>query len=125
MVKWLKQNHKQENETKVNVTFLLTIYADKTVGLLYEGARNNSNNNQLFECKKEKFKTIRLDGEGNAIFMDGSAGNTDKLKCISCDRDSTVQSECSNCNLNLCEYCGISCGNCLEAHICKHCVELL
>lgn len=100
--------------------------ADKTVGLLFAGARNNANNNnQLFECKKDKFKMIRLDGEGNVIFMDGSAGNSEKVKCISCDRHSTVQSECSNCNLILCEWCGVSCANCLEAHICKHCVDLL
>lgn len=99
--------------------------ADKTVGLLFEGAKNNSNNNRSVECKKEKLKTVRLDGEGNVSFMDGSAGNSDKIRCTSCDRDSTIQAECSNCNLCLCEYCGVSCANCLEAHICKHCVQLL
>lgn len=95
------------------------------MGLLFDGAKNNSNNNSTFECKKEKFKTIRLDGEGNVVFMDGSAGQTDRIRCTSCDRDSTIQIECSNCNLNLCEYCGVSCANCLEAHLCKPCVQLL
>lgn len=95
------------------------------MGLLFQGAKNNSNNNLSSEYKREKFRTIRLDGEGNVIYMDGSEGNSAKIKCISCDRDSTIKSECSNCNLNLCEYCGVSCGNCQEAHICKHCVELL
>lgn len=100
--------------------------ADKTVGLLFEGAKNNSNNNnRTVECKKEKLKTVRLDGEGNVSFTDGSAGNSDKIRCSSCDRDSLIQAECSNCNLCLCEYCGVSCANCLEAHICKHCVQLL
>lgn len=102
-------------------------FIDKTVGLLFEGAKNSSNNNRVYECKKERFKNIRLDGDGNIIFLDGTIKPTfdEKIRCRSCGRNSLIQSECSNCNLNLCEYCGISCANCVETHLCKHCLQLL
>lgn len=112
-------------EGKQNIKF--NSFADKTVGLLFEGAKNNSNNNRVYECKKEKFKNIRLDGDGNIIFLNGAptSKSDDKIRCASCGRDSLIQSECSDCNLHLCEYCGVSCANCMEAHLCKHCLQLL
>ncbi|KAJ6645528.1 hypothetical protein Bhyg_00734 [Pseudolycoriella hygida] len=95
---------------------------DKTVNLLFEGAKNNAN---VYEG--EKLKSVRLDGEGNVTYVDGKGGGAGHVKkaCSSCNKDSIVQTECSNCNLNLCEFCGVSCVNCLEAHVCKHCVHLL
>lgn len=115
----------KQKRTGVTICLIIALCIDKTMGLLFQGAKNVSNNNQLLESKEDKFRSIRLDGEGNIIFMNGGAESNDKMGCISCNKMSTVQSECSNCNLNLCEHCGISCANCLEAHICKHCVQIL
>jgi len=117
----------QRMVNSVDQKYMKTIF-DKTVDLLFEGAKNNTNTNQLYESKKDKFKRIRLDGDGNIEFMDGVGKSNSMLDeskmCNRCGKDSFIQSDCSSCNLILCEFCGISCTNCLEAHLCKHCLHL-
>ncbi|EDS29575.1 conserved hypothetical protein [Culex quinquefasciatus] len=44
-------------------------------------------------------------------------------KCCICGPHSAVHAECTNCNLELCEYCGVSCQHCPEK-ICMNCVNI-
>lgn len=45
-----------------------------------------------------------------------------KAKC--CDRETYVQSDCTNCQKPLCEECGFSCAECGK-FICNVCVTIL
>lgn len=45
-------------------------------------------------------------------------------KCKCCSKNARLHADCVNCNLDLCEFCGINCANCDEP-LCTNCITLL
>ncbi|XP_052861710.1 uncharacterized protein LOC128268616 [Anopheles cruzii] len=99
----------------------------RTIGLLFEGAKKHSKVGGGPICGKESFRSVRLLGGGEIDYDPASvsAWVTKKADrhCRLCDQWSIVHTDCTNCNLELCEYCGVDCSNCPEK-ICLNCVKL-
>lgn len=111
-------------------------FPDKTIKLLFKNANakttGNSDDNNLhrgYISKKEQFReNIRLLGNGQIVYLNDNGKNglmQSNRKCNLCSKISSVQAiDCSNCNLEICESCGISCMQCNEP-LCLSCVRLL
>ncbi|XP_055600241.1 uncharacterized protein LOC129749327 [Uranotaenia lowii] len=97
----------------------------KTLNMLFLGAKTNQKLTQT--CQRECLRHVRLLGGGECQFDTHSCPawieKQPDRKCRVCDRMSLVHAECTNCNLELCEHCGISCGHCPDK-ICMSCVNL-
>ncbi|EDS33612.1 conserved hypothetical protein [Culex quinquefasciatus] len=98
---------------------------DKTINMLFMGAKNNRQRPAV--CQRECLRHVRLLGAGEYDFDAHSCPSwmekKPDRKCRICDRQSAVHAECTNCNLELCEYCGVSCQHCPEK-ICMNCVNI-
>ncbi|XP_058118915.1 uncharacterized protein LOC131289251 [Anopheles ziemanni] len=98
----------------------------KTISLLFQGAKKQSKAPILID-RKEALRSVRLLGGGEIDFDVGAASSwiekKPDRKCRLCDRMAIIHVECTNCNLELCEYCGINCSNCPEK-ICMNCVNI-
>ncbi|XP_052903550.1 uncharacterized protein LOC128310855 [Anopheles moucheti] len=97
----------------------------KTINLLFQGAKHHDKN--LLANQKETLKSVRLLGNGEIDYdMNATSswlGKKADRKCRQCDRMAIVHAECINCNLELCEYCGVNCNFCPEK-ICLNCVNI-
>ncbi|XP_320757.5 uncharacterized protein LOC1280887 [Anopheles gambiae] len=97
----------------------------KTISLLFQGAKNQDK--ELVIDQKESLKAVRLLGSGEIDYdMNATSswlGKKADRKCRQCDRMSIVHADCTNCNLELCEYCGVNCNTCPEK-ICLNCVTI-
>uniref|UniRef100_A0A1L8E7F1 Putative apoptosis regulatory protein siva n=1 Tax=Haematobia irritans TaxID=7368 RepID=A0A1L8E7F1_HAEIR len=102
----------------------------KTTKMLFQGARSISSKNILLDHNKKTplDRLVVLFGNGQIE----SARNADeqddeflwirrKAKC--CNRETYVQSNCTNCQNYLCEECGYSCTEC-NSFICNSCISL-
>lgn len=111
--------------------------------MLFQNANpkvNNNNNSadiasyqvaeQQSAPKWERFREeICLMGNGEVSYI---AGNDAKAptegvtrSCRFCAKTSSIQAtDCINCNLEICEFCGISCFQC-NSPLCMSCVQLL
>nr|XP_029731199.1 uncharacterized protein LOC109399560 [Aedes albopictus]XP_029731200.1 uncharacterized protein LOC109399560 [Aedes albopictus]XP_029731201.1 uncharacterized protein LOC109399560 [Aedes albopictus] len=98
---------------------------EKTVNMLFLGAKTSSR--QQGVCQRECLRHVRLLGAGEYDFDLANCpqwmGKKADRKCRICDRQSVVHADCTNCNLELCEFCWISCHYCPEK-ICMNCVNL-
>lgn len=108
---------------------------DKTIKLLFKNAnakesndkndRNNETNGYI--NKMDRFRqSIRLSGNGYVIYLkDKIVGDRIGRKCGLCLKQSSLEKiDCINCNLEICESCGISCVQC-NGPLCVSCVRLL
>ncbi|XP_037812925.1 apoptosis regulatory protein Siva-like [Lucilia sericata] len=102
----------------------------KTTKLLFQAARSVSNNNiQPNRNKKTPVSSmVVLFGNGQIEAAKGAEDLEEeflwvrrKAKC--CDRETYVQSDCTNCQKPLCEECGFSCTECGQ-FICNSCVTV-
>ncbi|XP_055628060.1 uncharacterized protein LOC129769678 [Toxorhynchites rutilus septentrionalis] len=97
----------------------------KTINMLFMGSRKADAKPLL--CQRECLKHVRLLGGGEYDFdINNCPAWVEKKadrKCRICDRQSLVHADCINCNLELCEFCGISCNYCPEK-ICMNCVNI-
>lgn len=57
------------------------------------------------------------------IFQPNWIPETSDRSCKICQKSSVIHADCSNCNLELCEFCGFSCVICKEP-VCSTCVNL-
>lgn len=98
-----------------------------------EKANNNNNEIEMISVqpitKWEKFgDNICLKGDGQVNYIDAKskfASENVSRRCGLCAKPSSIQAtDCINCNLEICEYCGISCMQC-NAPLCMSCVQLL
>ncbi|XP_065084038.1 uncharacterized protein LOC135706348 [Ochlerotatus camptorhynchus] len=99
---------------------------EKTMNMLFLGAKTSSQQRPGV-CQRECLKHVRLLGTGEYDFDIANcpawmAKKADR-ECRICDRISLVHADCTNCNLELCEFCGISCHYCPEK-ICMNCVNI-
>lgn len=73
-------------------------------------------------------ENICLMGDGQINYIDATSKfATEKVsrRCRFCAKPSAIQAtDCINCNLEICEFCGISCMQC-NAPLCISCVQLL
>uniref|UniRef100_U5EQ68 Apoptosis regulatory protein siva n=1 Tax=Corethrella appendiculata TaxID=1370023 RepID=U5EQ68_9DIPT len=95
----------------------------KTMSLLFQGAKNftsNKNNGKNLKC-------LRLFGNGEFDFegdvLPSWIPKKPDRKCKKCDKQSSIHFDCINCNLELCEFCGINCFYCKDL-ICLNCVNI-
>ncbi|XP_058829363.1 uncharacterized protein LOC131688830 [Topomyia yanbarensis] len=99
---------------------------EKTINMLFQGAKT-FNRLPPGVCQSECLAHVRLVGGGEIDFnMRNCPSWLEKKadrKCRICDRLSLVHADCVNCNLELCEHCGISCNYCPEK-ICLNCVNI-
>ncbi|XP_053680611.1 uncharacterized protein LOC128731511 [Anopheles nili] len=97
----------------------------KTINLLYQGAKKNDLASAT--GRTDSLKSIRLLGGGEIDYdMNATStwvGKKADRKCRMCDRMSIIHADCRNCNLELCEYCGVNCNFCPEK-ICVNCVNI-
>ncbi|XP_050072053.1 uncharacterized protein LOC126559933 [Anopheles maculipalpis] len=97
----------------------------KTINLLFQGAKNHDKD--LITNQQESLKAVRLLGGGEIDYdMNATSswlGKKADRKCRQCDRWAIVHADCINCNLELCEYCGVNCNFCPEK-ICLNCVTI-
>ncbi|XP_013117059.2 apoptosis regulatory protein Siva [Stomoxys calcitrans] len=102
----------------------------KTTQMLFQAARSVSNNNIQPDRNKKSplYRLVVLYGNGQIEPAKGAEEQDDeflwvrrKAKC--CNRDTYVQSNCINCQNNLCEECGYSCTEC-GAFVCNSCISL-
>uniref|UniRef100_A0A182N3K8 Apoptosis regulatory protein Siva n=1 Tax=Anopheles dirus TaxID=7168 RepID=A0A182N3K8_9DIPT len=97
----------------------------KTISLLFQGAKNCDK--ELPLSHRESLKSVRLLGGGEIEYdMNVTAswlGKKADRNCRQCDRLSIVHADCTNCNLELCEHCGVNCNFCPEK-ICTNCVNI-
>uniref|UniRef100_A0AAG5DX37 Uncharacterized protein n=1 Tax=Anopheles atroparvus TaxID=41427 RepID=A0AAG5DX37_ANOAO len=98
----------------------------KTLSLLFQGAKKQPKSPDVIGYK-ESLKTVRLLGGGEIDYGLHTASSWMEKKadrkCRLCDRMSLIHIDCTNCNLELCEYCGINCSYCPEK-ICLNCVNI-
>lgn len=73
-------------------------------------------------------ENICLKGDGQINYIDAKAKLPSEevlRRCGFCAKPSSIQAtDCVNCNLEICEFCGISCLQC-NAPLCMSCVQLL
>ncbi|XP_058466656.1 uncharacterized protein LOC131439538 [Malaya genurostris] len=98
---------------------------DKTLNMLFRGSKIHRLPPEV--CQTECLAHVRLIGGGEIDFDLRNCPSwlerkTDR-KCRICDRLSLVHADCINCNLELCEHCGISCNFCPDK-ICLNCVNI-
>lgn len=100
--------------------------SDKTTKLLFQAAQTMNNEKGT---KVHLSRLVILLGNG-VIEPSKEADEYDeefmwiKRKAICCQRETYVQSECTNCQKSLCEECGFSCQEC-GYFICNSCVTIL
>lgn len=129
---------------KIISSFLL----EKTINMLFLGAKTSSQQRPGV-CQRECLRHVRLLGGGEYDFDITNVSCGSKIipnvrkcltninrqcpawmakkadrECRNCDRVSLVHADCTNCNLEMCEFCGISCHYCPEK-ICMNCVNIL
>lgn len=130
---------------QVNSQFQLI--TDKTIKMLFQNANpkstdksstNNNNNNDVEMNLEENVQpltkwqqfgdNICLMGDGQVNYIDTKskfATENISRRCRFCAKPSSIQAtDCINCNLEICEFCGISCMQC-NAPLCMSCVQLL
>lgn len=122
---------------KINIALIHTmsikihLIPEKTVQMLFKGAQPQVE--QTVPTEKEltlnHIKEINLTGNGlmNCYGKDKLpvwvSEATNRL-CRYCYKSSKVHVDCQNCNIDMCEFCGLSCFDCREP-ICNSCVFLL
>ncbi|KAM7347910.1 apoptosis regulatory protein Siva-like [Cochliomyia hominivorax] len=103
---------------------------DKTTQLLFQAARSMSNNNVQPNCNKKTHVSSLVVIFGNGQVESASGADEleeeflwikQKAKC--CNRETYVQSDCTNCQQPLCEECGYSCVEC-GLFVCNTCVTV-
>lgn len=105
---------------------------EKTIQLLFRNANKISNGGEESPIGTKKLEQFRnnvcLLGNGEIKYIAGnkkSVAENSNRKCRFCSKASTIQAtDCTNCNLEMCEFCGISCVQCNEP-LCMSCVRLL
>lgn len=125
----------------------IQLLSDKTIKMLFQNANpklteksNNNNNNEVEMNAIESENTqpltkwqrfgdnICLMGDGQVNYIDANSKFAIKpvsRRCGFCAKPSSIQAaDCINCNLEICEFCGISCMQC-NAPLCMSCVQLL
>lgn len=146
----MKEIHGKCNNNNITIKLLqifnflfLFQFVDKTIRMLFQNANksgekvNNNNNNEIAMTtvqhpmsKWQQFgETICLMGDGQVNYIDADAAKcaTENVsrRCRFCAKPSAIQAtDCINCNLEICEFCGISCMQC-NAPLCMSCVQLL
>lgn len=99
-----------------------------------EKANNNNNEVEMTSVQQPMAKweqfgdNICLMGDGQINYINANskfAVEDKSRRCRFCAKPSTIQAtDCINCNLEICEFCGISCMQC-NAPLCMSCVQLL
>lgn len=121
----------------------ITFRSDKTIRMLFQNANpkstdksnNNNNDTEMIPArdvqpmsKWQQFgDNICLMGDGKINYIADSKFATQNVsrRCRFCAKPSSIQAtDCINCNLEICEFCGISCMQC-NAPLCMSCVQLL
>ncbi|XP_055383662.1 uncharacterized protein LOC129613567 isoform X1 [Condylostylus longicornis] len=93
---------------------------NKTRELLFRGAKDMNANLE----KSYDFMNIFLNGTGNIKYENGIKTLKILKNSNCCNKISYIASDCSNCNLCLCEHCGFSCVNLCGAVLCTTCITL-
>lgn len=111
------------------------LFTDKTIKLLFKNANNKAENETVARKgepnKVDQFRdNICLMGNGQINYiMDvqkkAPMAVAVQRKCNLCSKQSNIQAvKCTNCNMEMCEFCGISCIQCNEP-LCMSCVNVL
>lgn len=92
---------------------------DKTMSLLFKGAKMvpNPENSPV---------RVKINGTGKIEVPkkpeDKEADQGKKNKC--CLKPAKLQVNCSNCGLDICEFCGFSCASGCNKFLCRNCIVL-